>query len=310
MVVFHGHGASTPGRPFRPLAEVLQQRLRATDLAGLSDAGEVAVLLPATPESGAHTVADDVCTLCVDFTRLTYDVYVYGPSDREASGDGNASSRNSRPPRQQAQPLMPLMATPLPIWKRSLDVFGASMGLLCLSPVLAVIAALIKLTSPGPVIFYQERAGLGGRPFTMLKFRTMHIDAEAQKASLRQFSEQDGPAFKMKQDPRVTSVGGFLRRTSLDELPQLWNVLTGEMSLVGPRPLPVEESDSCRNWFRRRLDATPGLTCIWQVEGRSSVTFEEWMRMDARYVKRVSPGADLKLLLRTLPAVLFQRGAQ
>jgi lipopolysaccharide/colanic/teichoic acid biosynthesis glycosyltransferase len=172
------------------------------------------------------------------------------------------------------------------------------------------LAALaIKITSRGGVFFTQYRDGLGGRPFRMLKFRTMRLGADDEKQALRQHSEQDGPAFKIKDDPRLTTVGRFLRATSIDELPQLWNVLRGEMSLVGPRPLPCDESARCRRWQRRRLEVTPGLTCIWQVSGRNLLPFEEWMRMDLRYVDGRSFWTDLNLLLWTIPAVLSRKGA-
>lgn len=203
-----------------------------------------------------------------------------------------------------------LFVKPLPWWKRMMDILCAGTGLLILSPLLGIIALLIKLTSRGPVIFRQSRAGLGGRPFMIFKFRTMVVDAEARKKSLRQFSEQDGPAFKLTNDPRITRIGRILRTTSLDELPQLWNVFVGDMSLVGPRPLPCDESDGCDIWQRRRLDVTPGLTCIWQVEGRSRVTFTEWMRMDIRYLMRRNLLHDLNLLLRTIPAILLRKGAR
>jgi lipopolysaccharide/colanic/teichoic acid biosynthesis glycosyltransferase len=207
------------------------------------------------------------------------------------------------------EPLRALIAPPMPLWKRVTDVVGAACGLACLAPVMLVIAGAIKLTSCGPVIFHQVRAGRGGRPFVMLKFRTMCVDAEARQARLRPFSEQDGPAFKLKADPRVTRLGRFLRKSSLDELPQLWNVLKGDMSFVGPRPLPWCEARACDGWQRRRLDVTPGITCIWQVMGRSRVTFAEWMRMDIRYIRTRGVLRDLWLLLTTIPAVLFRRGA-
>ncbi len=144
----------------------------------------------------------------------------------------------------------------------------------------------------------------------MYKFRSMISDAESLKSQLMELNEQDGPAFKITADPRVTRLGRFLRDTSLDELPQLWNVLRGEMSLVGPRPLPCDESDACLGWQKRRLDVTPGLTCIWQVKGRSQVTFNEWVRMDLQYVGRRSLWQDLKILISTVPAVLQRRGAK
>jgi lipopolysaccharide/colanic/teichoic acid biosynthesis glycosyltransferase len=154
------------------------------------------------------------------------------------------------------------------------------------------------------------RAGLGGRSFWLYKFRTMVVGAETKKKDLMELNEQDGPAFKIKNDPRVTRVGSFLRKTSIDELPQLWNVLKGDMSLVGPRPLPVEESAECNPWQRKRLEVTPGITCIWQVRGRSKVTFAEWCRMDINYVRNLKLFHDIKILLQTLPSVLLRRGAR
>jgi lipopolysaccharide/colanic/teichoic acid biosynthesis glycosyltransferase len=208
------------------------------------------------------------------------------------------------------RPLQALLARPVPAWKRAIDIVGAIAGMILILPLLIFVAAAIKLTSRGPIIFTQQRAGLGGRPFTIYKFRTMVNDAEAKKRSLRIFSEQDGPAFKLENDPRITSIGKLLRKSSIDELPQLWNVLKGDMSLVGPRPLPIDESDACQNWQRRRLDITPGLTCIWQVQGRSQVTFDEWVRMDVNYMRRRTILHDLSILLRTVPAVILRRGAR
>jgi lipopolysaccharide/colanic/teichoic acid biosynthesis glycosyltransferase len=203
-----------------------------------------------------------------------------------------------------------LLAHPIPRWKRTMDIIGAGCGLLLASPVMALIAVGIKLTSPGPVMFKQRRCGLGGRPFEIFKFRTMCVDAEAKKQALRSISEQDGPAFKLKNDPRVTTIGKLLRKTSLDELPQFWNVLRGDMSLVGPRPLPVDEQNGCDQWQRNRLDVTPGLTCIWQIKGRSQVSFADWVRMDVHYLRRRTLMHDLKILLQTVPAVLLRRGAR
>ncbi len=201
------------------------------------------------------------------------------------------------------------LAHAMPAWKRVIDLIGATLMLVLLSPVMIAAAMAIILTSRGPIIFRQKRSGLGGRPFTIFKFRTMCTDAERRKHALRRQSEQDGPAFKIANDPRVTQVGKLLRKTSIDELPQLWNVLRGEMSLVGPRPLPCEEAAACMQWQQRRLDVTPGLTCIWQVDGRSRVTFDEWVRMDVAYIRRRTLLHDMSILLRTVPAVLMRRGA-
>ena len=203
-----------------------------------------------------------------------------------------------------------LLVRRMPFWKRVLDITGAAIALSIFSPMLIAAAVAIKLSSPGPVIFKQRRAGLGGRAFTIFKFRTMCIDAEAKKRALRQHSEQDGPAFKMTRDPRVTRIGQLLRKTSIDELPQLFNVLKGDMSLVGPRPLPLDEQSAAETWQQRRLDVTPGLTCIWQITGRSQVTFSEWVRMDVKYMRRRTVLHDLSILFKTVPAVLLRRGAK
>jgi lipopolysaccharide/colanic/teichoic acid biosynthesis glycosyltransferase len=159
------------------------------------------------------------------------------------------------------------------------------------------------------VIFRQTRIGRGGRPFVLFKFRTMCADAEKLKELLRARNEQTGPVFKMRRDPRVTRVGRLLRSTSIDELPQLWNVLRGDMTLVGPRPPTPDEVPKYEQWQRRRLSLTPGLTCIWQVSGRAEIGFLEWVRMDVRYAQRRSFWGDLRLLARTIPAILSGRGA-
>lgn len=208
-----------------------------------------------------------------------------------------------------AHSLSELFAEPLPMWKRALDITVSGLAILASSPLMIGAALAIKLSSPGPVIFRQNRTGLAGRPFKIYKFRTMCTDAEQKQAALKAMSEQDGPAFKLKNDPRVFPVGRLLRKTSIDELPQLFNVLKGDMTLVGPRPLPVHEADACIQWQQRRHDVTPGLTCTWQVEGRSRVKFEEWMRMDMRYARRRSIFKDLSLVFKTVPAVLLRRGA-
>lgn len=198
-----------------------------------------------------------------------------------------------------------------PTWKRLFDVFGALTGLFLAAPVLILAMLLIKLTSRGPAFFRQERIGVGGRTFLMYKLRTMVDDAESERDRLNEHNESDGCAFKMKRDPRITFIGKILRKSSLDELPQLINVLRGEMSLVGPRPLPRDDWHPAELWYRGRHDVTPGLTCTWQVIGRGddSVTFEDWVGMDLDYVETVSFWTDLKLLFRTIPAVITQRGA-
>lgn len=195
--------------------------------------------------------------------------------------------------------------------KRGLDLAGSFVGLLLASPVLLVCALAVKLTSRGPVLFTQKRVGLNGRIFTLYKFRSMYQDAEERKLELAARNEMGGPVFKMRNDPRVTPVGRLMRKFSVDEMPQLWNVLNGDMSLVGPRPPIPEEVHRYERWQRRRLSMKPGLTCLWQVNGRNRITsFEEWMRLDLRYIDTWSLKLDLKILLQTVPVVLLAKGAQ
>jgi exopolysaccharide biosynthesis polyprenyl glycosylphosphotransferase len=194
--------------------------------------------------------------------------------------------------------------------RRCVDVMLAGVLLVILSPLLAAVALAVKLTSSGPVLFRQLRCGLHGRPFIFLKFRSMQVDAEDLKPQLAPFNEMDGPVFKMANDPRVTPIGRALRRTSLDELPQLWNILRGDMSFVGPRPAVLEEVRQYEPWQRRRLSMKPGLTCLWQVSGRNELTFEEWMRLDLEYIDNWSLWLDVKIALKTIPAVLLGRGAR
>lgn len=210
-----------------------------------------------------------------------------------------------RPVRDCAQ----LFVEPLPVTRRILDVAVSGLAILALSPVLLTTAALVKLTSPGPIIFWQWRVGRGGRRFRFYKFRSMVQDAEDRKGSLRIINEKEGPIFKIKDDPRITPVGRVIRRLSIDELPQLFNVLKGDMTLVGPRPPVVDEVEAYEPWQRQRLDITGGLTCIWQVSGRSEVSFDDWMRMDIRYKQTRSWGLDLKLMWKTFGAVFSGRGA-
>lgn len=193
--------------------------------------------------------------------------------------------------------------------KRTVDILVSSLLLLLTLPLVTVISLLIKVTSPGPVLFRQRRLGLNGRRFTMLKFRTMIEDAEIAREQLNHLNEMTGPVFKIRRDPRVTPVGRVLRRFSLDEIPQLLNVLKGDMSLVGPRPPLPEESEGYHRWQRRRLSMRPGITCLWQVRGRNRVDFDKWVELDLEYIDNWSPVLDLKILLLTIPVVLSGRGA-
>jgi lipopolysaccharide/colanic/teichoic acid biosynthesis glycosyltransferase len=193
--------------------------------------------------------------------------------------------------------------------KRAIDVVTAAAGLIVLAPLMALIALLIRLTSPGPAIFRQVRCGLNGRRFLFYKFRSMCQNAEELRPAVSHLNTRDGAAFKIPGDPRLTSIGRLLRKFSIDEWPQLWNVLRGDMSLVGPRPAIPSEVDQYQRWQRRRLRMRPGLTCIWAISGRDGVDFETWMKMDMQYIDNWSLALDWKILLRTIPRVLTGRGA-
>jgi len=210
-------------------------------------------------------------------------------------------------------PLLGMREPPLRGWqvvfKRGIDCVLSSLGLILLWPVMLLIYAAIKVDSPGPPIFRQTRVGRGGRRFTCYKFRSMYVDAESRVRTLRDWNEATGPLFKMRQDPRRTRVGRILRRVSLDELPQLWNVFKGEMSLVGPRPPLASEVEQYQPWHLRRLDVPPGITGLWQVSGRSDLTFDEMVLLDIYYIENWSPFLDLRILVKTIPTVIFGSGA-
>ncbi|MCL5124396.1 MAG: sugar transferase [Deltaproteobacteria bacterium] len=195
------------------------------------------------------------------------------------------------------------------IIKRTMDIVGSGVGLLILSPLFAVTALLIKLEDGGPVFFASDRAGRLGAKFKMYKFRSMILNAEQLKEDLLEQNETGGVIFKMKRDPRITRVGRIIRKLSIDELPQLYNVLKGDMSLVGPRPHPTKEVELYTLTDRRRLDVTPGLTCFWQISGRSDVDFNTQVGLDVQYIESQSFWGDVKLLLKTIPAVISGRGA-
>ena len=193
--------------------------------------------------------------------------------------------------------------------KRVLDLVGASIALLFFAPVVLIATIALRLDSRGAALYKSKRIGKNGREFTFYKLRSMHTGADAERALLMHLNEVDGPVFKLRRDPRVTRVGQFLRSSSIDELPQLFNVLKGDMSLVGPRPPLPEEVDKYEAWQRRRLDVKPGITCLWQISGRSRLGFDEWMRLDLEYIRRQSLATDLRILVRTVPAVLSREGA-
>ncbi len=193
--------------------------------------------------------------------------------------------------------------------KRAFDVVAAGLLLLLLFPLFVVIAILVRLGSKGPILYRSERIGMGGEPFLFPKFRSMYVDAEERLAALQAENEKDGPIFKMKNDPRITPIGRFLRKYSLDELPQLLCVLKGDMSMVGPRPPIAREVAKYDEFCLHRLSIKPGLTCYWQIMGRSDLTFAEWMELDHRYIREMSLWVDLKILAKTPMAVLRGQGA-
>lgn len=312
MFTFADDDAALP-KSIEHLSKILSERLRMTDTAGRLRDGRVAVLLPDTPQSGAWKVASDVCEQYgAGPAQPRCEVLIYpdpGPDDLSRLDDPHDDSGQQADKSVLSKTVAEsFFVRTSPVWKRAVDILGASIGLLLAGPVIAVVASAVALTSRGGAFFVQEREGQGGRRFKIYKIRTMTQGAHLVKDELRSQSEQDGPAFKMTNDPRVTWIGAFLRKTSIDELPQLINVLRGDMSLVGPRPLQLDESLACESWQRRRLAIKPGLTCIWQVKGRNTVSFDDWVRMDLEYAKQAGWWTDTKLILQTPSAILLSRG--
>lgn len=194
--------------------------------------------------------------------------------------------------------------------KRLFDIVAALIGLIMFSPIMLIVAIMIKVEDPkGKIIFKQERHGKNPQTFKMYKFRSMYSDAEEKLDELKEFNEQTGPVFKIKNDPRITKVGKFIRKTSIDELPQLFNVLKGDMSIVGPRPAILREVEQYNSYQMQRLLVKPGITCIWQVSGRNNIGFDEWVEMDLKYIETQSFLLDLKLILKTIPALLGDKNA-
>lgn len=205
--------------------------------------------------------------------------------------------------------LEPLFYKNVPLWKRAMDIVCSVSCIIIFSPIMIAVACVIKLTSKGPVLFKQQRSGLGGRPFTFYKFRSMVFGAEHKKKELMKYNFRTGPVFKMKDDPRITLVGRFIRKWSIDELPQLFNVLRGDMSTIGPRPPTIDEVPQYDRWHNRRLDIKPGITCLWQAYARQNKCFDNWVRMDIEYARKYSLLLDMKILLKTIHTVLSCKGA-
>lgn len=344
------------------LLHLLLRRVRLTDEVGWFDEKKIGTILPATPAEGAWKFAGYISGKVTTAQKhLDCKVYTYptnvlphkeeyseqlhfpGPlekvdkvmcedvsTDRSFAADGSVGCAMSIAPnclevsKRPVEKLESLIVRRLPVWKRTIDIIGAGIGLIFFSPVMFAAAVAIKLTSRGPVIFKQERVGLCGKKFTFFKFRSMYVDNDpvTHEKYVEQFitggksvitdkglAEDDG-VYKIKDDPRVTPVGKFLRKSSLDELPQFFNVLKGDMSLVGPRPPVPYEYERYDNWHKRRiLEVKPGITGLWQVKGRSSTTFDEMVRLDLRYIKEWSLWLDFKILLQTPRAVFSGKGA-
>ena len=220
---------------------------------------------------------------------------------------------HSRMTEMDGMPLIVFETTVAQEWqlfvKRATDIVVSGLGIIMLSPFLLLVAALVKLTSPGPVFFMQKRIGLNSRKFILYKFRTMHKGAHRKQSDIAHMNMMGGPVFKVKDDPRVTPLGRLLRKFSIDELPQLFNVFVGHMSLIGPRALPAYEVSKLEPWQRRRLSMRPGITCLWQISGRNKIGFEEWMKLDLKYIDSWSLWLDIKIFLKTIPVVIFGIGA-
>ena len=288
----------------KSVVSYLDSRVREYDMVSIMRLGSIVTLFPDCSRQDLRGLVNDLdCHLAAEGVAVRISLFSYpeleGPQGPHGSTD-----------QFLVEDLAPFFERPVGIIRRCVDVTVSGTSLLLLAPVFAAAAAAIKLSSPGPVFYTQERAGLGGRPFSFIKLRSMYLDADARQKELHARNEHStGPIFKMKDDPRITPVGRFLRKFSLDELPQLWNVFKGDMTLIGPRPPRTDEVRKYEPWQRRRLDVTGGLTCIWQVSGRSDIGFLDWMRMDLRYVNRRSLRMELAILWKTFAAVLSGRGA-
>jgi exopolysaccharide biosynthesis polyprenyl glycosylphosphotransferase len=278
----------------------------ACDLAGLAAflrGSVVDEVVLALPVGSLYSHASEIAVLCEEQGIVVCFLNVF-----------DLKSSRSRAEELEGRPFITHYRGGLEGWpvlvKRAIDIAVSLTALIVLAPLLWVTAVLIKLTSPGPFLFVQKRLGLNKRPINVYKFRTMVVDAEARMKEVEHLNEVSGPVFKIKNDPRITPIGKFLRKTSIDELPQLLNVLKGDMSLVGPRPLPVRDYEGfSQDRQRRRFSVLPGITCLWQVSGRSSISFDQWMELDLQYIDKWSLGLDLRILFRTIPAVLKGEGA-
>jgi lipopolysaccharide/colanic/teichoic acid biosynthesis glycosyltransferase len=290
------------------LVHVLIQRSRSTDVIGWMGGWRIGVLLPDTPADGARKLIADVYQALADsFHAPECSVYSY-PLQKHSAGNGGAEIKQDRTNVPYTDVLD--AAQKHPNWKRGMDMLIALLVLILLSPLLIIIALVIKLSSPGPVFFKQERLGYLGRPFICWKFRTMNADSDKtpHEQYLEKLIRENIPMTKLdaQDDPRILPFGKFLRQTYLDELPQLINVLLGDMSLVGPRPCLAYEAKLYQPWYNGRFDAVPGMTGLWQVSGKNNMTFKDMIRLDISYVRNRSLWLDLEILAKTVPFILKQ----
>ena len=301
LVAFEAGTNNGRGAVTRYLVSLVTSRIRTTDDAGWLDDGRIGVVLPHTSTDGAWKFAHNVLKeFDEESPRPACTVYAY-PSSWLSDADGGG---------EQAKPLDSAILGGIPAWKRAIDISGSIFALIVLSPLLLAVAILIKIVSPGPLFFRQERMGLLGKTFTLWKFRSMHVNADTSvhKEYLHELINNEKSMTKLdnKKDPRIIPFGTILRKTGIDELPQLINVLRGEMSLVGPRPCLPYEAREYQPWQKRRFDTIPGLTGLWQVSGKNRTTFKEMMRLDIAYAKKLKFLLDVKIFLKTIPAIVAQ----
>ncbi len=290
------------------LVRLLIQRARATDVVGWMGGRRIGVLLPDTPAAGAWKLIADVRQALADsFQTPEGFVHAY-PSQKHSNGNGHAEPKQVRAHATYPEPIGAFQKHPL--WKRGMDILIALLALILLSPLLLIIALIIKFSSPGPVLFKQERLGYLQKPFIFWKFRTMNADSDKtpHQQYLEKLIHEDIPMTKLdaQDDPRIFPFGKFLRQTYLDELPQLVNVLLGDMSLVGPRPSLAYEAKQYPPWYNGRFDAVPGMTGLWQVSGKNNMTFKDMIRRDINYARNRSFWLDLEILAKTVPVIVKQ----
>lgn len=328
LLVFEFEQSGNTHLETKSLANELNGRLRSTDEVGWLDRSRIGVILPDTPAEGAWRVADDISLKsCISPTILRCDVYTYPsnwlsglksnfrnnlPQDNSLEKNISPKSNCDHVPTMEsagsAVELKSLIGPKIPLWKRTIDIIGSLLALILLSPVFLLTASIIKVVSPGPVFFLQDRVGCRGKVFKCWKFRTMYIDSDHNKhcQHITELIKTNKPQQKLdcQDDHRIIPLGRIIRRSSIDELPQLFNILRGEMSLVGPRPDVCYSAEQYPQWYHKRFDAVPGLTGLWQVSGKNSLAFVEMIRLDIRYTKKISPLLDIWIIFKTIPVVI------